>query len=239
MNLPYAVLDLKFTRFKKGFFATATSKGQVGLWTIKIDGSGPMEHIRTYQIFPEPTMTLSLAWNPLPSQSNAIAASSSDGRIAIFDTKHEPPATYAEITPHSLEAWTLAWTSKGANDLRPDLYSGGDDSALCRHDLVARRLSASINGSNISPADYEFLESTRDIKTHMAGVTAILPLGPIFRNEQVILTGSYDEHIRLLLLVDGSPKPRLLAERRLGGGVWSLKVLDHQSPDNNWGMEVL
>ena len=41
-----------------------------------------------------------------------------------------------------------------------------------------------------------------------------------------MLTGSYDEHIRVLTLADGSGRSKLLAEKRLhGGGVWRLKVV--------------
>ena len=240
MNVPYAVLDLRFTRFRNGIFAIATSKGQVCLWTISMAGTGPIEHLWTYQIFPDSSITLSLAWSPLPSKSNAIAASSSDGRIAIFESKHEPPAISVETAAHSLEAWTLAWTTKGEYDLRPELYSGGDDSALCRHELLVRPVSESLNdGNQPFTHEYEFQASLRDTKSHMAGVTAILPLEPIFRGEQLLLTGSYDEYVRLLLPIKGSPRPKLIAEQRLGGGVWSLKKLDHEAPDDDWGMQFL
>ena len=240
MDVPYAVLDLRFTRFRKGIFAIATSKGQVGLWTIGTAGTGPIQHLWTYQIFPNSVLTLSFAWSPLPSKSNVIAASSSDGRIAIFESKHEPPSDLVETAAHSLEAWTVAWTTKGEHDLRPELYSGGDDSALCRHELSVRPVSESLNDGNRPYIhEYEFQASLRDTKTHTAGVTAILPLQPIFRGEQLLVTGSYDEYLRLLLPVDGSPRPKVLAERRLGGGVWRLEILDYEAPDDDWGTQIL
>ena len=240
MNVPYAVLDLRFTRFRKGIFAIATSKGQVCLWTISMAGTGPIEHLWTYQIFLDSSLILSLAWSRLPSQSNAIAASSSDGRIAIFESKHEPPVIAVATAAHSLQAWTLAWTTKGEFDLRPELYSGGDDSALCRHELLVRPVSASLNDGNLPSSHvFEFQASLRDTKSHMAGVTAILPLQPIFRGEQLLLTGSYDEYVRLLLPINGSPRPKLLAEQRLGGGVWRLDLLEHEAPDGDWGMQIL
>ena len=203
-------------------------------------GTGPIEHLWTYQIFPNSSITLSLAWSRLPSQSNAIAASSSDGRIAIFESKHEPPAISVETAAHSLEAWTLAWTTKGEYDLRPELYSGGDDSALCRHELSVRPVRESLNDGNPPfTHQYEFQASLRDTKSHMAGVTAILPLQPIFHGEQLLLTGSYDEYVRLLLPINGSARPKLIAEQRLGGGVWSLEILAHEAPDDAWGMQIL
>ena len=203
-------------------------------------GTGPIGHLWTYQIFPESSITLSLAWCQLSSKSHAIAASSSDGRIAIFESMHEPPTISVETAAHSLEAWTLAWTTKGEYDLRPELYSGGDDSALCMHQLSARQTRESVNdGYPFFSHEYEFQASLYYTKSHMAGVTAILPLQPIFRGEQLLLTGSYDEYVRLLLPINGSPRPKLMAEQRLNGGVWRLDILAHEASEGDWGMQIL
>lgn len=65
--------------------------------------------------------------------------------------------------------------------------------------------------------------SNRDTKTHGAGVTAILPLPiPGNRGGEALLTGSYDEYVRVYNTIS---KPRILAEEKLGGGVWRLKIL--------------
>jgi diphthamide biosynthesis protein 7 len=67
-----------------------------------------------------------------------------------------------------------------------------------------------------------------DRKTHTAGVVAILPLSSHFASNTIpLLTGSYDEHIRLFLLDTASPviKRRLVLEKKLGGGVWRLKLM--------------
>lgn len=77
----------------------------------------------------------------------------------------------------------------------------------------------------------------QDRKTHQAGVTAILPLeqapssSGVEESQQqqkplLVLTGSYDDHIRLLALPTPTSfprRPKLLAELDLGGGVWRLK----------------
>lgn len=203
---------------------------------MNVNGTGPLECLNSYQVFLESSLTLSFAWNDVLSQSDTIAASSSDGRIAIFDTEYQPPVTYAKTEAHSLEAWTLAWTSKGEErDLRPELYSGGDDSVLCRHGLSVRPVGGSVGDGNVASHGYEFQASVRDPKTHMAGVTAILPLRPVFHGENVLMTGSYDEHVRVLLHIDGRPRPEILAEERLGGGVWRLKTLDCVTPENGTG----
>lgn len=239
MHVPYAVLDLHFNRFKKGVFAIATSKGTVCLWTIHIDGTGPLECLNSYQVFHTSELTLSFAWNHVLSHSNTIAASSSDGRIAIFDTKYQPPTTYTSTGAHSFEAWTLAWTSKGAEDeLRPEIYSGGDGAELCRHGLSVFPVTGSLNDGNIPSHRYEFEAPSRDTRTHMAGVTAILPLQPVFHGEQVLLTGSYDEYVRVLLPIESGNRPKVLAEERLGGGVWRLKILDFVEPDNGIGTYI-
>lgn len=242
MDVPYAVLDLEFAEFREGVFAIATSNGQVRLCTMDSGGTGPIEHIQSYQIFSESTITLSLAWNRTLPDADAIAASSSDGQIAIFNTENESPITYAKTVAHSLEAWALAWSSKGQVNPSPCLYSGGDDSALCTHDLsVSWPVDPSFDNSIIPSARYGFKTSLQDTKTHMAGVTAILPLNlhPYSRlGRHILLTGSYDEYVRLLLPIDGCSRPKVLAERSLGGGVWSLKHIYNQGPYGGLGKGI-
>lgn len=77
----------------------------------------------------------------------------------------------------------------------------------------------------INPLETEdtLLSTKLPRKFHNAGVTAILPLQP-----GLILTGSYDDHIRLIRI---QPRPSILTEFNLGGGVWRLKLLATQ--DNN------
>ena len=241
MDLPYAVLDLHFSQFRKEVFAIATSKGAVCLCTANINGNGLIESLNSYQIFPEVSLTLSLAWNPVVAQSDIIAASSSDGLIAIFDSRGQSPTTDTKTEAHSLEAWTLAWTypkseSETEHVESPELYSGGDDSVLCRHGLCGRPVLGSPNDGNMPSSSYDFQAPNRDTKTHMAGVTAILPLQPVFHGEQVLLTGSYDEYVRLLLPIEGGKRPKLLAEKRLEGGVWRLKILASLAPHHGTGM---
>ncbi len=58
-----------------------------------------------------------------------------------------------------------------------------------------------------------------DRKTHMAGVTAAVAL-----TEELVVTGSYDDHIRVIS-TGRSGKRQVLAEKNLGGGVWRIKVI--------------
>jgi hypothetical protein len=131
--------------------------------------------------------------------------------------------------------------------------SGGDDSALIatsvdlnhdltivghnraekttvpvpfRHDPQAQQLDENLSSTSLiaSPPIHLWI----DRKTHTAGVVAILPLSSPFASHTVpLLTGSYDERIRLFLLDTTSPvlKRSLVLEKNLGGGVWRLKLM--------------
>lgn len=107
----------------------------------------------------------------------------------------------SEIHKHELEAWTLAFAPNS-----PSVLSGGDDIVLQNsqtHDLQ-------------NP-----LRLWQDRKLHEAGVTAILPI-----SEDLVVTGSYDDHIRLLL-TPASGRRQTMASLNLGGGVWRLKLLKY------------
>ena len=70
----------------------------------------------------------------------------------------------------------------------------------------------------------EVLISKFRAKEHDAGVTAILPL---HYEAQCLafVTGSYDEHIRICTMKAAPARPRIEAEKCLGGGVWRLKMM--------------
>jgi diphthamide biosynthesis protein 7 len=137
------------------------------------------------------------------------------------------------------------------------ILSGGDDSALIATsaylceipaiDLPSARQPASSGPylqeqSVMLPPDMppsppllfrgEPFHLWTDRKTHTAGVVAILPLSRSPKPSTIpILTGSYDEHIRLFLLETTSPtlKRNLILEKNLGGGVWRLKLMHESS----------
>ena len=54
--------------------------------------------------------------------------------------------------------------------------------------------------------------------------------------EDIILTGSYDDHIRVLSI---TKPPKLLAELRLGGGVWRLKLINTHKTDTTRHYDIL
>ena len=115
------------------------------------------------------------------------------------------------------------------------LASGGDDSRL-----VVSRLGSMITRGDVLPRR-ELDEShhlqdlyydwSMDSKTHKAGVTAIIHIG-----FDILVTGSYDEHIRVLEAERRSQRCKLYAEEKVGGGVWRLNVIDgpHVKGEGPW-----
>ena len=129
---------------------------------------------------------------------------------------------------HSLEAWTVVWSSPLGDGVDQYLLSGGDDSCLHKIQVHFQKVT-NPQESSLTLGSTVF----QDSRTHQAGVTAILCLGTakIVEDEEaeLVLTGSYDEYVRLLALQRGAKRPRVLAEARLGGGVWRLKSFPVQS----------
>lgn len=103
------------------------------------------------------------------------------------------------------------------------LFSGDDFGVLRVHEFVA-------DGEGDEKhrplwAEGQFPAKTTDVsvggKHHGAGITAILPLFTE-GSDTVLLTGSYDEYLRVYKF---SGQASVLAEERLGGGVWRLMVI--------------
>ena len=215
MTVPYAVLDLRFSPRDRNIFAIAGSTGDINVFTFNSDSERPIAFSSCVKVCGPDVLILSLAWSLRTSGSFMIAASLSNGNIAIFDTQ-DPSARSTFAQAHSLEAWVVAWSNDTEKFV---LYSGGDDSTLCRH-----RVGQDLGSENLPNQCTETVSS--DTKTHGAGVTAILPLwADQPSGEELLVTGSYDEIIRVLILIPGSKSAKVLAEKRLGGGVWQIKQL--------------
>ena len=182
-----------------------------------------MRNVSSISIDDPSLLVLSLAWSTCAAEPSTLAISLSDGRLGILNYKS--PNSSLNLHAHSLEAWTVAWSRKSCNDGVHQLYSGGDDSSLCTHHLAC---SLAVPESGNVPAIEASNPTAYDNKTHSAGVTAILPIATDTADEQIVLTGSYDEFLRVLLPATQSKRSTLLAKKRLGGGIWRLKLL---SPD--------
>lgn len=73
----------------------------------------------------------------------------------------------------------------------------------------------------------EVVASWEDRRVHGAGVTAILPIA-----SEVLITGSYDDRVRVMGVPEVGRKS-VLAECDLGGGVWRLRMMD-DSKEGRW-----
>lgn len=154
------------------------------------------------------------------------------------------------VIEEPMEAWFVAFsglweesTKSSEPLLLSTVFSGGDDSSLR---LRSYRLAGKDDPDTSKASDEQSTDDPDDgpvryhyagkaITGHNAGVTAILPL-PFTMSEgsQVVLTGSYDDNLRVWAITPphknyGRPKTRLLAEENLGGGVWRLKVIEELS----------
>ena len=203
----------------------ATSIGAVYFYScdLKASSEALLHQISVVDVADPSVLVLALAWSALPRSPSIIAISLSTGQVCIFDYLI-PGISMRFIDAHSLEAWTIAWSKvKTVNGL-PYLYSGGDDSALVVHNTYDILQLESPDTEPSIDTGYEPI--SRDTKTHSAGVTAILPLtGEYCTDREILVTGSYDEFLRVLLPKFPSRRTEILAEKRLDGGVWRLKQL--------------
>lgn len=186
-----------------------------------------MRLVSSFKIADPSVLVLSFAWGIPSTHQSFIAVSLSNGQIGIFDSQ-VPEGPVRCIQAHSLEAWTTAWSASSDMTVLPSLYSGGDDSALCEHREMPTQSSQQTEDGSLIKNVWETLSS--DMRTHSAGVTAILCLAKdLSLGSETILTGSYDEYIRVLAHGASRRRPKVLVEKKLGGGVWRLKLLKSDS----------
>jgi diphthamide biosynthesis protein 7 len=223
---PSAILDVHFVdRIQAVAFAAATSTGSVSIYNLNIspEQSPAIVPVETVQYGPKDVLITAFAWHP---DGIELGMTLSSGQIRLGRILSNTPRGRAllskDVTTHDLEAWTVAFLSDGSG-----ILSGGDDCALCFTELPQHPMDC--YEDLISKPEYApwVNSSWTDKKIHGAGVTAILP---VYWDEvnMLILTGSYDDHIRLIQ-APTSGRRTVLAEMNLGGGVWRLKVLDRQS----------
>lgn len=168
-----------------------------------------------------------------------IAATLSDGVVALCRSSvdDDSPGSRSrpwsasstvattELASHSLEPWTLAFSPDASV-----LFSGGDDAVLQALKLASIE-DADTKDDSQDDEDEDAAATASllwtDRKSHEAGVTSILPLA-----NDLLITGSYDDRIRLLS-APAVGRRRVLAELDLGGGVWRLKMLGGNSRDGD------
>lgn len=202
----------------------ATSTGSIGIYHLvktAVNTVPEIAYVQTLRYFPEDVLVTAFLWHP---NGSSIGMALTTGEICLrpFNSDTVRDASISgSVTAHELEAWTLAFTTDGLG-----LYSGGDDSTIKFTELAGNHEHYF---EDLVEANYGEVRRMpwSDNKIHGAGVTAILP---IHSNSEgiMVLTGSYDDTIRLIHApVVG--RRAVLAETNLEGGVWRLKRLD---PEN-------
>ncbi|KAI7162517.1 WD40 repeat-like protein [Hortaea werneckii] len=219
----YSILDIQWTPHHAAsgpVLAVAASTGLLVFYRFaKSREAQHLIHISSERICEPETLVLSLAWHP--KDAKVIGLTLSDGRAVVCRARQgdlwagDQGIEITTVFSHSLEAWWLAFSPSYSGAL--DLYSGGDDQLLQR----------TVEGEE--PEQCTSLWQDRRI--HQAGVTYILPL-----SRDLILTGSYDDHIRLIS-APAVGRRQVLAEANLGGGVWRIKPLSHHPSHEQDGGE--
>ncbi len=237
---PFGILDLRFCDYNPLVFALATSVGTVRFGSLTPDPDLFAEVMSNYSTIkvhdtlivvagPDTCIT-SLAFAPPHNLEKAIAVTMSNGSIAVFNLippivlSIRPAAHILMETP--IQAWAVAWSLRIPG---PALYTGGDDTVLRRH-----RVKEEVAGGvafHVLPGWHDSF--VRDAVTHDYGVTAIIPLWIDKDRNEVILTGSYDERIRVLYIPPDKKSAKVMASGRLHGGVWQLKLLGRPSDPND------
>lgn len=191
----HAILDIKFSPHSPSQLAVAQSHGTLSLFSVTLPANVSCDSMHV--LFDSSLLILSIAFSPRDPQH--LAFTLSNGEAGIFSL--ESSTVVYRYKPHSLETWTCEFSS---GDGPANLYTGGDDSAICAWDVEAG------------------VQLWKDSKTHQAGVTAILSREG---ESGAILTGSYDEWLRAF----DCRTRRVESEIRLGGGVWRLQMREGNS----------
>lgn len=222
----------------------ATSIGTVDVYRLELSASdqGPLRLLRSVRVCDSTILVLSLAFRPSTTSDehpvDTVGFSLSDGRIGqvVYSTSAATAPHTALLQAHSLEAWVVAWSSPTVSTTQ-HLYSGGDDMGLCKHrapligreENDARRIANSLTSQPM----------ICDVKTHGAGVTAIMWVYNT-DTEDILITGSYDEYLRVVMFSKGRQRAKVLAEERLHGGVWKLTSMGPEvSTDRVRRIEIL
>ncbi|KAL4988284.1 hypothetical protein BDW68DRAFT_196796 [Aspergillus falconensis] len=249
-----AVFDLHFHPRQDNILAIATSDASISLFSVSPEAETGFTLLWTKSVHEDPSIpALFLAWLPenwlnpkgAGASSDGFAVTFSDGRTGVFSmtgNQDEPATELGSFeAKQPIEVWFVAAASylnysaaEKVYTYQPYLFTGNDFGSL-----HTRRFADIQTPSTQTPTESKEVEesplpativSTDDKALHhTAGVTSILPL-PIplshaaAKGEPLLLTGSYDEHLRVYHACRGG-RSEVIAEMGLGGGVWRLQLL--------------
>ncbi|KAH9222214.1 hypothetical protein DL95DRAFT_381013 [Leptodontidium sp. 2 PMI_412] len=226
-----AVYDLHFLPGETTTFATSSSAGTISFYhvvnSLRVSaGIGNISETRIQPLWSAQVLsptTIITFFQFIPAQLNKfgplIAATANDGGVYLMSYCLENFTIDLlndgmPITEHRLKFLgtpDYAWCCASYFKQTFSVYSGGDGG-----DLVRERIP-------FSDGKLQLDQRLAQIHNfHDAGVTAILPL-PISTNDNsaLLLTGSYDEYVRLYFVKE----KKVLAKLKLGGGVYRLKFV--------------
>ncbi|KAL1606290.1 hypothetical protein SLS60_003692 [Paraconiothyrium brasiliense] len=233
---PFGVYDLQFAphldiqngNVDAGSFAVASSTGSVALYRLvasEIDEAifpNPrICHLYTIQYFAKDVLITSLDWR----RHDLVAMTLSSGQVHLGRLRD--PSVDAvlsvELMQHDFQAWHCSFVvTQDGSETPFGLISGGDDATLRYTPIDADRISELELGDTTTLSPTQTMPWA-DKKIHQAGVTAVMPIGKASTGFLVI-TGSYDDHIRLIHIPDVGRR-EVLAEAYLGGGVFRIKLV--------------
>jgi WD40 repeat protein len=108
---------------KPEILVVALSNGAITMYELKLDDHPNLQHVVTFNYFPQATLVLSLAMSPTHTST---VATLSTGHVAIIDDGRVSAEPWKA---HDLEVWCSAWKSDYT------ILTGGDDSLLKLWDL--------------------------------------------------------------------------------------------------------
>ncbi|KAJ4356709.1 uncharacterized protein N0V89_004745 [Didymosphaeria variabile] len=233
---PFGVYDLQFApaidiqngNADAGSFAVASSTGSVALYRLlasdiadSIFPNPTIVHLYTIQYFPKDILITSLDWR----RHDLAAMTLSSGQVCLgrLSDPSVDAVLSVELMQHDFQAWHCSFVvTKEGSETPFGLISGGDDATLRYTPIGADQISELELGGNLTVSPTQTMPWA-DKKIHQAGVTAVMPIGRSSTGFLVI-TGSYDDHIRLLHIPD-TGRREVLAEAYLEGGVFRIKLV--------------
>ncbi|CAM8965185.1 unnamed protein product [Rhodiola kirilowii] len=180
----------------------ADANGDLRVYKLEVDsqrGSGSLGNTlrEVSDVNVSTSMCLYLDWNP---SGTAITVGLSDGSVSVVSMTESRLSVDQQWEAHQFEVWTSTFDCH----LPYLVYTGSDDCRFCGWDMRDDPLKAA---------------AFQNTKAHSAGVCCIVknPSDP-----NILLTGSYDEYLRVwdMRLLS---KPVNETCMCLGGGVWRMK----------------